>query len=197
MAEQRMALMPSLFQMTPQSLGGFSEVFGKENLQNYLSPFFAQPDFAAQGTAPGIDWTGQQALTPQALPPQVLPPQALPPVPGTQPGPRGAGFSPEDQYLNIGSPVSSNLLYSKPSQSEQRSISRPNLLAAAAPIPAPQTRQTLGGYRKASPFARGGTQAKAAIAGKDLEDYLGEVTPFGGETRRGGLGARRTRQLTY
>jgi hypothetical protein len=187
MAEQRMALMPSLFQMTPQSLGGFSEVFGKENLQNYLSPFFAQPDFAAQGTAPGIDWTGQQALTPQALPPQ-----ALPPAPGTQPEPY---TDPSEWGGAI--PVSSPRSFSRSLQPEQRGISRQNLVATATPIPAPQTRQTLGGYRKASPFARGGTQAKAAIAGKDLEDYLGEVTPFGGETRRGGLGARRTRQLTY
>jgi hypothetical protein len=202
MAEQRMALMPSLFQMTPQSLGGFAEVFGggaegKAALQGYLSPFFTQPAFETQGTTPPINWTGEQALTPQGLPPQ-----ALPSAPGTQPGPRGAGFSPEDEFLppfnpNIGSAGSSNLLYSRPLQPEQRGISRQNLVATATPIPAPQTRQTFGEYRKASPFARGGTQAKAAIAGKDLEDYLGEVTPFGGETRRGGLGARRTRQLTY
>ena len=140
MAEQRMALMPSLFQMTPQSLGGFAEVFGQENLQNYLSPFFTQPAFETQGTTPPINWTGEQALTPQALPPQ-----ALPPVPGTQPGPGGAGFSPEDEFLppfnpNIGSAGSSNLLYSRPLQSEQRGISRQNLLATATPIPAPQTR---------------------------------------------------------
>jgi hypothetical protein len=192
MAEQRMALMPSLFQMTPQTLGGFAEVFGggaegKAALQGYLSPFFAQPEFTAQGTTPPIDWTAEGALTPQALSPQ-----ALPPAPGTQPEP----YTDPSEWGDA-IPVSSNLLYSRPLQPEQRDPSRQNLLATATPTPAPQTRQTLGGYRKASPFARGGTQAKAAIAGKDLEDYLGEVTPFGGETRRGGLGARRTRQLTY
>ena len=179
MAEQRMALMPSLFQMTPQSLGGFSEVFGQENLQNYLSPFFTQPAFETQGVTPPIDWTAEGALTPQALPPE------LSPAPGTQPEPYDRS---EEWAGAVQMPVSSP---------RQRGISRQNLVATRTPTPAPPTRQTFGEYRKASPFARGGTQAKAAIAGKDLEDYLGEVTPFGGETRRGGLGARRTRRLTY
>ncbi len=69
-AEQRLAMMPSLLQMSPQSLGGFAEVFGggdidagKQALQGYLSPFFQQPDFAAQGAAPAVDWGAQQALT--------------------------------------------------------------------------------------------------------------------------------------
>tara|TARA_Y100000310_G_C20371048_1_gene663521 strand:- start:297 stop:638 length:342 start_codon:yes stop_codon:yes gene_type:complete len=59
------------------------------------------------------------------------------------------------------------------------------------------TRQTLGGFQRATPFARGGTEARAAIAGKDLEDYLGEVTPFGGTTRRGGFGSRVSDRFTY
>jgi|TARA_R110000851_G_C12657862_1_gene521028 hypothetical protein len=61
----------------------------------------------------------------------------------------------------------------------------------------PVTRQTLGGYGKDTPFARGGTQAKAAIAGKELEDYLGEVTPFGGTASRGGLGSSVSSRFTY
>ena len=61
----------------------------------------------------------------------------------------------------------------------------------------PATRQTLGGYKKDTPFARGGTQAKAAIAGKELEDYLGEVTPFGGTASRGGLGSSVSSRFTY
>ncbi len=59
------------------------------------------------------------------------------------------------------------------------------------------TRQTLGGFQRATPFARGGIEARAAIAGKDLEDYLGEVTPFGGTTRRGGFGSSVSDRFTY
>jgi hypothetical protein len=73
-----------------------------------------------------------------------------------------------------------------------------NIAGPSMPIQqAPATRQTLGGYKKDTPFARGGTQAKAAIAGKELEDYLGEVTPFGGATRRGGVGSSVSSRFTY
>ena len=180
MAEQRMALMPSLFQMSPQSLGGFSEVFGKDNLQDYLSPFFTQPDFTAQGAAPAIDWGAQQAL-----------PQSG--VTGTpQPwyeaeeelDPWASG-----QRLNMPVALSTSVSpRNSPSQSSPLGLPTQQI---------PATRQTLGGYRKASPFEKGGTQAKAAIAGKELEDYLGEVTPFGGTARRGGFGSSVSNRFTY
>ncbi len=57
--------------------------------------------------------------------------------------------------------------------------------------------QTMGGYKQQTPWERGVTEAKAAVAGKELEDYLGEVTPFGGVTRRGGFGSSVSDRFTY
>jgi len=174
--EQRLAMMPSLLQMSPQSLGGFSEVFGQENLQNYLSPFFQQPEFAAQGAAPAVDWGAQQAL-----------PQSMTPATGTPMEP----FEDPTEWGTGGVPISTG--GGVPISANRRmpmaaSGMTANIAESRMPTPQPPTtRQTLGGYRKETPFARGGTQAKAAIAGKELEDYLGEVTPFGGATRRGGF----------
>ena len=219
MAEQRMALMPSLFQMSPQSLGGFSEVFGKENLQNYLSPFFTQPDFTAQGAAPAIDWGAQQALpqsgvtgTPQ---PWYEAEEELDPWASGQrlnmPGyVRNTRYDPPTDRANIQRPRTDRLgmpvmgLPSTPSPQRNNPDIGQNISSFFRPTSAgsvrqqaPATRQTLGGYRKATPFEKGGTQAKAAIAGKELEDYLGEVTPFGGTARRGGFGSSVSNRFTY
>jgi|2_EtaG_2_1085320.scaffolds.fasta_scaffold09534_3 hypothetical protein len=177
-AEQRLAMMPSLLQMSPQSLGGFSEVFGQENLQNYLSPFFTQPDFAAQGAAPAVNWGAQQAL------PQSMAPAAGTPMePYVDPNEWGTGGVPVSAGRGGGVPISAT--------------AGGNVPIAAGGAQPPVTRQTLGGFQRATPFARGGTEARAAIAGKDLEDYLGEVTPFGGTTRRGGFGSSVSDRFTY
>lgn len=174
--EQRLAMMPSLLQMSPQSLGGFSEVFGQENLQNYLSPFFQQPEFAAQGAAPAVNWGAQQAL-PQSMTPAT----GTPMEPFQDPTEWGTGGVPISTGRSV--PISANR--GVPITASGMTA---NIAESRMPTPQPPTtRQTLGGYRKETPFARGGTQAKAAIAGKELEDYLGEVTPFGGATRRGGF----------
>ena len=176
--EQRLAMMPSLLQMSPQSLGGFAEVFGggatgKEALQGYLSPFFAQPEFAAQGAAPAVDWNAEQPLPrPGSMAPSQQPyMEAMP------------GY--EQISANRGAPMTASGMTA-------------NIAGSGVPTQQPPvTRQTLGGYGKDTPFARGGTQAKAAIAGKELEDYLGEVTPFGGTASRGGLGSSVSSRFTY
>ncbi len=195
-AEQRLAMMPSLLQMSPQSLGGFSEVFGgPEALQEYLSPFFQQPDFAAQGAAPAVDWGAQQALTRPA------PATGTPMEPYVDPNEWGTGGVPVSAGRGGGVPISAG--GGVPiSATAGRNVpiaaggmqTNENFARGSTAIP---TRQTLGGYRKETPFARGGTQAKAAIAGKELEDYLGEVTPFGGTTRRGGFGSSVSDRFTY
>ena len=195
-AEQRLAMMPSLLQMSPQSLGGFSEVFGgPEALQEYLSPFFQQPDFAAQGAAPAVDWGAQQALTRPA------PATGTPMEPYVDPNEWGTGGVPVSAGRGGGVPISAG--GGVPiSATAGRNVpiaaggmqTNENIARGSTAIP---TRQTLGGYRKETPFARGGTQAKAAIAGKELEDYLGEVTPFGGTTRRGGFGSSVSDRFTY
>ena len=193
--EQRLAMMPSLLQMSPQSLGGFSEVFGQENLQNYLSPFFNQPEFAAQGAAPAVDWTAQQAL-PQPINPSQDPRYQQVSSPGYV---SNARYNPpaepsiqRPQTGRLGMPIMG--LPSTPSPQRNNPDIGQNILSRQQP---PVTRQTLGGYGKDTPFARGGTQAKAAIAGKELEDYLGEVTPFGGTASRGGLGSSVSNRFTY
>jgi hypothetical protein len=225
--EQRLAMMPSLLQMSPQSLGGFAEVFGggatgKEALQGYLSPFFTQPDFTAQGAAPATDWRAQQALPQSGVTGTPQPwyeaeeDRGIPGEPGyrqqvAMPGyVSDTGYDPPTDRASIQRPRTDRLgmpvmgLPSTPSRQRNNpdigqnisSFFRPTS-AGSARQQAPATRQTLGGYGKATPFARGGTQAKAAIAGKDLEDYLGEVTPSGGTARRGGFGSSVSNRFTY
>jgi len=193
-AEQRLAMMPSLLQMSPQSLGGFAEVFGggdikagKQALQGYLSPFFTQPDFAAQGAAPAVDWGAQQALTRPA------PATGTPMEPFQDPTEWGTGGVPVSAGRGGGVPISASRGGGVPISATAGG----NVPIAGGGTQPPVTRQTLGGFQRATPFARGGTEARAAIAGKDLEDYLGEVTPFGGVTRRGGFGSSVSDRFTY
>ena len=203
-AEQRLAMMPSLLQMSPQSLGGFAEVFGggdikagKQALQGYLSPFFTQPDFAAQGAAPAVDWGAQQALTRPA------PATGTPMEPFQDPTEWGTGGVPVSAGRGGGVPISASRGGGVPiSATAGGNVpiagggmqTNENIARGSTAIP---TRQTLGGFQRATPFARGGIEARAAIAGKDLEDYLGEVTPFGGVTRRGGFGSSVSDRFTY
>ena len=191
-AEQRLAMMPSLLQMSPQSLGGFAEVFGggdidagKQALQGYLSPFFQQPDFAAQGAAPAVDWGAQQALT--------RPATGTPMEPFQDPTEWGTGGVPVSAGRGGGVPISASRGGGVPISATAGG----NVPIAGGGAQPPVTRQTLGGFQRATPFARGGIEARAAIAGKDLEDYLGEVTPFGGTTRRGGFGSSVSDRFTY
>ena len=193
-AEQRLAMMPSLLQMSPQSLGGFAEVFGggdikagKQALQGYLSPFFQQPDFAAQGAAPAVDWGAQQALTRPA------PATGTPMEPFQDPTEWGTGGVPVSAGRGGGVPISASRGGGVPISATAGG----NVPIAGGGAQPPVTRQTLGGFQRATPFARGGIEARAAIAGKDLEDYLGEVTPFGGVTRRGGFGSSVSDRFTY
>jgi hypothetical protein len=51
-------------------------------------------------------------------------------------------------------------------------------------------RQTVGGYQRAGLFDRGGIEAEAGMTGEELGRYLGQVTPFGGGSPRGSLGAQ-------
>ena len=191
-AEQRLAMMPSLLQMSPQSLGGFAEVFGggdikagKQALQGYLSPFFQPPDFAAQGAAPAVDWGAQQALT--------RPATGTPMEPFQDPTEWGTGGVPVSAGRGGGVPISASRGGGVPISATAGG----NVPIAGGGAQPPVTRQTLGGFQRATPFARGGIEARAAIAGKDLEDYLGEVTPFGGTTRRGGFGSSVSDRFTY
>ena len=128
LAEQRMSLMPSLFQISPESLGGLSQVLGEQDLKNYLTPFFAQGGAAPSGTTPV-------------------------------------------------------------SQGTHVPISSPTFAPPATGATTPAARGTVGGYMKATPFQKGGFQAKAAMAGQELPQFLGEVTPFGVSSGKGTLAA--------
>jgi hypothetical protein len=46
-------------------------------------------------------------------------------------------------------------------------------------------------------FEQGGFQAEAGIAGQELPKFLGEVSPLGTSTARGGLGATTTGRFTF
>ena len=48
LAEQRMALLPQLFQTSPQALGGLQRVLGEQQLQQALTPFFSAGTFQPQ-----------------------------------------------------------------------------------------------------------------------------------------------------
>ena len=144
LAEQRLGILPSLFQTTPQALGGLSRVLGgEEALRGALSPFFG--GVAAQGAAP------QQGVTANIS---------------------GSPFGGQPVNMNIAGP-------------------------AATQQPTPSFRPTLGDYQGAGMFEQGGFQAEAGIAGQELPKFLGEVSPQGTSTARGGLGATTTGRFTY
>lgn len=186
-AEQRLAMMPSLLQMSPQSLGGLSHFLGgPEALQGYLSPFFTQPEFAAQGAAPAVDWRAQQAL-PR---PMTAPATGTPMEPFQDPTEWGTGGVPVS--TGGGVPISASRGGGVPISATAGG----NVPIAAGGMQ-PTVQQTMGGYKQQTPWERGVTEAKAAVAGKELEDYLGEVTPFGGVTRRGGFGSSVSDRFTY
>jgi len=138
LAEQRLGILPSLFQATPQALGGLSRVLGgEEALRGALTPFF--------GGVPA-----QQ--------------QPFAPAPA----------------MRQGQPATVNISSSPIAQQE-----------------VPRFRPTLGDYQGAGMFEQGGLQAEAGMAGQELPKFLGEVSPQGTSTSRGGLGATTTGRFTY
>ena len=144
LAEQRLGILPSLFQATPQALGGLSRVLGGEDeLQRALAPFFG--GVASQGAAP------QQGITQNIS---------------------GSPFGGQPVNMNIAGP-------------------------AATQQPTPSFRPTLGDYQGAGMFEQGGLQAQAGMAGQELPKFLGEVSPQGTSTARGGLGAATTGRFSY
>ena len=213
-AEQRLAMMPSLLQMSPQSLGGFSEVFGgPDALQEYLSPFFTHPDFAAQGAAPAVDWGPQQAL-PQSMAPATGTPME-PYVDSTEWGTGGVPMSTGGGVPNLSGspfvrqPINMNIAGSAMPQGQATPV---NLFSSgraqqSTPVnlfssqmseqPTPSFRPTLRNYQDAGMFDQGGFQAQAGMAGQELPKFLGEVSPQGTSTSRGGLGATTTGRFTY
>jgi hypothetical protein len=144
LALQRLGILPSLFQATPQALGGLSRVLGgEEALQRALSPFF--------GGVPAGQDDAQQGITQNIS---------------------GFPFG--------GQPVSMNIADPPVTQQE-----------------VPRFRPTLGDYQGAGMFEQGGFQAEAGIAGQELPEFLGDVSPQGTSTARGGLGATTTGRFTF
>ena len=142
LAEQRLGILPSLFQTSPQALGGLSRVLGGEDaLQRALAPFFG--GVASQGAAP------QQGITQNIS---------------------GSPFGGQPVNMNIAGPAAAQQ---------------------------PSFRPTLGDYQGAGMFEQGGLQAQAGFAGQELPKFLGEVSPQGTSTARGGLGATTTGRFTY
>ena len=142
LAEQRLGILPSLFQTSPQALGGLSRVLGgEEALQRALAPFFG--GVAAQGAAP------QQGITQNIS---------------------GSPFGGQPVNMNIAGPAAAQQ---------------------------PSFRPTLGDYQGAGMFEQGGLQAQAGMAGQELPKFLGEVSPQGTSTARGGLGATTTGRFSY
>ena len=152
LAEQRLGILPSLFQATPQALGGLSRVLGgEEALRGALTPFFG------------------------GVPAQQQPFAPAPAMRQGQPTPVNLFSSGTAQQPTFG-----NLLSSQISQQ-----------------PTPSFRPTLGDYQGAGMFEQGGLQAQAGMAGQELPKFLGEVSPQGTSTARGGLGAATTGRFTY
>jgi len=153
LAEQRLGILPSLFQTTPQALGGLSRVLGgKDALQRALAPFFG--GVPAQQAAP----QGTEPYREQGL--------------GITQNISGSPFAGQPVNMNIAGP-------------------------AATQQPTPSFRPTLGDYQGAGMFEQGGLQAQAGMAGQELPKFLGEVSPQGTSTARGGLGAATTGRFTY
>ena len=168
LAEQRLGILPSLFQATPQALGGLSRVLGgEEALRGALSPFF--------GGVPAGQDDAQQNIPPYAEEEFIAQQnRAQQNIPLMQPFLPQTGFSTRSQPINMniaGPPVT------------QQEV--------------PRFRPTLGDYQGAGMFEQGGFQAEAGIAGQELPKFLGEVSPQGTSTARGGLGASTTGRFTY
>ena len=167
LAEQRLGILPSLFQATPQALGGLSRVLGgEEALRGALTPFFG--GVPAQQAAPqGLEPYREQGI-------------------GITQNISGSPFGRQPVSMNIAGPAAAqqptfgNLLSSQISQQ-----------------PTPSFRPTLGDYQGAGMFEQGGLQAQAGMAGQELPKFLGEVSPQGTSTARGGLGASTTGRFTY
>ena len=150
LAEQRLGILPSLFQATPQALGGLSRVLGgEEALRGALTPFFGGVSAQQQPFAPAMP---QGQATPVNL--------------------FSSGTAQQSTPVNL----------SSSQMSEQ---------------PTPSFRPTLGNYQDAGMFEQGGFQAQAGMAGQELPKFLGEVSPQGTSTSRGGLGATTTGRFTY
>ena len=167
LAEQRMALLPQLFQTSPQALGGLQRILGETQLQEALSPFFSAGNF-------------------QPVPP---PEPSSSPVPFYQTQP-GFDINP-DIALGAGSPASTMTPSNQPITQNISSTTQP--VSAVSP----GFRPTVGQYQTADLFDRGGFEADAGMSGKELTPFLQEVTPLAAPTGPGGLGAQTTTRFTY
>ena len=167
LAEQRMALLPQLFQTSPQALGGLQRILGETQLQEALSPFFSAGNF-------------------QPVPP---PEPSSSPVPFYQTQP-GFDINP-DIALGAGSPASTMTPSNQPITQNISSTTQP--VSAVSP----GFRPTVGQYQTADLFVRGGFEADAGMSGKELTPFLQEVTPLAAPTGPGGLGAQTTTRFTY
>ena len=169
LAEQRMALLPQLFQTSPQALGGLQRILGETQLQEALSPFFSAGNF-------------------QPVPPPT-PEPSIYSVPFTQTQP-GFDINP-DIALGAGSPASTMTPSNQPTTQNISSTTQP--ISAVSP----GFRPTVGQYQTADLFDRGGFEADAGMSGKELTPFLQEVTPLAAPTGPGGLGAQTTTRFTY
>ena len=167
LAEQRMALLPQLFQTSPQALGGLQRILVETQLQEALSPFFSAGNF-------------------QPVPP---PEPSSSPVPFYQTQP-GFDINP-DIALGAGSPASTMTPSNQPITQNISSTTQP--VSAVSP----GFRPTVGQYQTADLFDRGGFEADAGMSGKELTPFLQEVTPLAAPTGPGGLGAQTTTRFTY
>jgi hypothetical protein len=165
LAEQRLAALSPLLQASPGTLGGLSRVLGgEEQLRSLFSPFTS---YAAQPV------TGQGAPIQVSQQPFA-------------PSPRIGGFQKTGEY------IAPQPLPYVPSQR----TGDPKLLDVVVNLSSQQAskgqapRQTVGGYQRAGLFDRGGIEAEAGMTGEELGRYLGQVTPFGGGSPRGSLGAQ-------
>jgi hypothetical protein len=158
--------------------------------------------YAALGTGSGIGdisqilrggLTAQERLSEQRL-------AALSPLLQASPGTLG-GLSRvlggEEQLRGLFSPFGvgqSSPVQGAPIQVSQQasapSLSSLSQQVSEGPFATQAPRQTVGGYQRADLFERGGIEAEAGMTGEELGRYLGQVTPFGGGSPRGSLGAQ-------
>jgi len=211
--QQLLSALSPLLQASPGTLGGLSRVLGgEEQLRNLFSPFTSpavQPvtdqgapiQVSQQPFAP-IQRTGEY-IAPQPLPyfpPKTkgqsqkarenIGPQPMPYFPGENIGPQ------LDAVVNFSSqqaPRPPVIAAPQPGFEFATQAPRPPVIAAPQPgfeFATQAPRQTIGGYQRADLFDRGGIEAEAGMSGEELGRYLGQVTPFGGGSTRGSLGAQ-------